>query len=127
MRRWSLRLVEMVIGVVFVVAASSVMAEEATKVTKLRTEKVTLYDCAEGAKKTEYARKDFVGDWPIVKGGAPERGGLLRVQVGGQQYCVRPYAVETDKPVSVSAKCAVIGGSQQKSAATRGIGEGCSK
>ena len=117
---------EAVVGAILLVAVGTAAAQEAWKVTKLRTEKVALHDCADGRKKTEYARTDFHDPWPVLAG--PTAGGLLPVRVGGKQYCVRPYAVETNKPVSASPECgAMVAAGQPKSAATRGMGEGCTK
>jgi hypothetical protein len=118
------------LGVALLIAtASPAAAEDALKVTKLRTEKVVLYDCADGTKKGEYARKDFQGPWPIVQGSPPPPGGLLRVQVGDSQYCVRAYAVEATRPVMANPECgAEIAALQPRSASTRGLGgDGCGK
>jgi len=117
---------EAVVGAVLLIAVGSAAAQEAWKVTKLRTEKVALYDCASGSKKSDYARKDFTDPWPVL--GAPTPGGLLPVRVGGKQYCVRPYAVETNKPVAASSECgAMVAAGQPKSAATRGLGDECKR
>lgn len=118
---------DVVVAVALLVAVgTAVAAQDEWKVTKLRTEKVTLYDCKEGNKKSEYARKDFRDPWPVL--GPATAGGLLPVRVGGRQYCVRPYAVETNKPVAASSECgAVVAAGQVKSAATRGMGEECKR
>ena len=55
----SVRPREAVVGAVLLIAVGSAAAQDAWKVTKLRTEKVALYDCADGSKKSDYARKDF--------------------------------------------------------------------
>jgi hypothetical protein len=114
---------------VLLLAAGAVWGEEALSVVKLRTDKVALYDCKDATKKAEYASKDFHGPWKASPGasGTPAAG-FLQVDVNGQRYCVKPYAVETNKRVSVAADCnAVVAATQPKSAATRGIGEECNK
>lgn len=119
---------DVVLGALLLAAASTAWAQDTVKVLKLRTDRVTLYDCANGARKSEFARKDFQGSWPVVTSATPAPSGLLRVQVGAEQYCVRAYAVETDRPIAASAECgAVVAAAQPKSAATRGLGGECKK
>ena len=128
MRRWSVRWRDVAVVALLVVGAGTVGADEALKVTKLRTEKVTFYDCQDGSKKGEFARKDFQGSWPIIQGGTAPASGLVRVKVGEVEHCVRAYAVETNKPIAASAECgAMVAMNQPKSAATRGLGEECKK
>jgi hypothetical protein len=124
----SLRGSAAVLAALVLAAPAAARAQDGMKVLRLRTEKVPLYDCADSARrKTEFARKDFQGSWPVVSGGTTPSG-FLRVQVGGEQYCVRAYAVETDKPIAASSECgAVVAAAQQKSAATRGLGAECKK
>ena len=128
--RWQLP----VAGIVLL-AAGAVWADEALSVVKLRTNQVALYDCKSGTKKIDLSSTDFSsskelhGPWKASQGasGTPAAG-FLQVDVNGQQYCVKPYAVETNKRVSVNADCnAVVAATQPKSAATRGVGEGCPK
>ena len=126
----SLRGSAAVLAALVLAAPAAAWAQDGVKVLRLRTEKVPLYDCADSAKrKLEFARKDFQGSWPVVAdGGAATPSGFLRVQVGAEQYCVRAYAVETDKPIAASSECgAVVASAQQKSAATRGLGSECKK
>jgi len=117
------------VAVIVLLAAGAVWADEALSVVKLRTDKVALYDCKSGTKKADFSSKDFHGPWKASQGasGTPAAG-FLQVDVNGQQYCVKPYAVETNKRVSVNADCdAVVAATQPKSAATRGVGENCPK
>ncbi len=109
-----------------VLGASAVGAGE-LQVTKLRTEKIGLYDCKDGTKKGDFARKDFQGSWQVLQNtSVVPSSGLLPVSIGGQPYCVKAYTVETNKPMAVSAECgAVVAAAQPKSAATRGLGEEC--
>jgi len=108
--------VAMLLGVVATAAA-----QDAVQVTKLRTPKVVLFDCADGSKKADFAQKDFQAPWPVLAG--PSDAGLLTVKVGAEQYCVRAYAVETNKPVAASSDCgALVAANQPKAGATRGVG-----
>jgi hypothetical protein len=109
------RLLEVATVLLLIVATSATWADEALKVTKLRTEKITFYDCSDGTKTGEYARKDFQGAWPIVPSSTAPPSGLLRA-----------YAVETNKPISANPECgAIVAMAQPKSAATRGLGGDC--
>jgi hypothetical protein len=84
---------------------------------------VALLNCADGTRKGEFARDRFSEPWPVLSTAA---GGLLEVRVEGEPYCVRAYAVETNRVISASAECgAVVAAKQPKSAATRGLGEEC--
>ena len=108
-----------------VLFSSAVLAQDATRVVKLRTEKVALYDKPNGKKTADYDRDKFKGPWPVVDS-SPE--GFLQVEVDDARYWVRQYAVETNKVVRTTAECsAVVAGKQPKAAATRGIGEECKK
>lgn len=129
MRRSRRPLVELALVTLCLAAADpAASAEPAVKVTRLRTEKVALYDCAEGSKKRDFSRSDFKDPWPVLAGSPAPPAGLLRVEVAGQPYCVRTYAVETDRPIAASSECgAVVASGQQKSAATRGLGEECKR
>ena len=110
-----------VVVALFLGVVATAAAEEAVQVTKLRTPKVTLFDCKDGSKKADYAQKDFQAPWPVLAG--PSDAGLLTVKVGAEQYCVRAYAVETNKPVAASSDCgALVAANQPKSGATRGVG-----
>ncbi len=103
-------------------------AAKATKVTKLRTEKVTLYDCKTGTRQTDFLRKDFRDPWPVVAGPTDMQGSLLPVRVGDKELCVRAYAVETDKPILASCECgAEVTMQEPKSAAPRGLGGECKR
>jgi hypothetical protein len=114
------------IVIALLVAVTTAGAQGASQVTKLRTAKVTLFDCASGTKKTDLAQKDFQGPWPVT--GPPTPDGLLPVKVNGDNVCVRVYAVETDKVITTSSDCnAVVAANQPRSGATRGVGEDCKK
>jgi hypothetical protein len=119
------------LGIVLILAGSAgPAAAETFNVKGLRTEKVTLYDCNPDKDKrraqTEVTRKDFGPGWPATRDPASPL--YLKVQVNGGEYCVRAFAVETDRPVAIQkdAECgAMIAGKQPKTGAIRGVGEEC--
>jgi Tfp pilus assembly protein PilE len=113
-----------VIVLLLLAAVTTAAAQEVWQVTKLRTPKVTLYDCANGKEKKHVAQKDFQPPWPVTSG--PTEAGLLVVKVEGSDYCVRAYAVETNKTIAAKSDCgALVAVNQPKSGATRGVGEDC--
>jgi hypothetical protein len=112
--------------VLVLLAAATAAAQEVWQVTKLRTPKVALYDCTDGSKKMDFAQKDFQAPWPVISG--PTDAGLLGVKVNGTDYCVRAYAVETNKAIAAKTDCgALVAANQPKMGATRGVGEDCDK
>jgi len=128
MNKCSTRLQCAAFGVLLLVAPSASLAEPEMKVVKLRIDKVALYDCKDGTKKLEYARKDFRSPWKVIaKSSVSPPPGFLRVEVDGQLYCVRAYVVETDKPVPTSAECDPGAVSSPRIGASRGVGEVCAK
>ena len=97
-------------------------------VTALRSERVDLYECGEDKKKTDQklTRAGFSGSLPACS--EPGSSLYLRVHVNGQPYCVRAYAVETDKTVAVpDSKCIQVAGKQVNTGSNRGIGNGCGR
>lgn len=111
---------------------SAAAAEETWMVKGLRTEKVTLYDCNPDRDKRkpqiDVSRKDFKGPWVATRDPASPL--YLKVQVERVEYCVRAFAVETDKTVTIQKdmECrAMVAGKQPKTGATRGVGEECPK
>jgi hypothetical protein len=117
------------IGLLLAGATAPAVAETFS-VKGLRTEKVTLYDCNPDKDKRrpqmDVARKDFHAAWPATRD--PVSPLFLRVQIERTEYCVRAFAVETDRPVAIQkdAECgAMVAGKQPKTGATRGVGEAC--
>ena len=107
------------------VGPGTVPAQDTVQVVSLRTDRVALYDKPTGAKAGEVSRDQFKGPW-LVLTTSPE--GFLQVDVGGKTYWVRPYAVETNRPVRASADCGgVVAAREPKAGATRGVGEECKK
>jgi len=125
---------EVLLVVLLVLALGSATADE---VTKLRLNKVTLYVCTEDDEKVdektvpgqpkfadkqrEEVRTDAPLKWPILKG--PSKAGRLTVQVDGELYCVRAYAVQTNATINAGADCqTMVAAAQPRSGATRGLG-----
>lgn len=111
-------------------AVAAPVAAETFSVTALRTEKVTLYDCNPDKDKrkaqAEVDRKSFVPAWPATRD--PVSPLYLKVHANGGEYCVRAFAVQTDRPVRIEkdAECgAMVAGKQPKTGAIRGVGEKC--
>ena len=106
-------------------AVDQARADDGVQVVSLRSEKVPLYDKPNGAKTGEVTKDTFKGPWRVLAS-SPE--GFLQVEVEGKTYWVRPYAVETNKPIRAPADCGgVVALREPKSGATRGIGEECKK
>ena len=130
MRTRSIRLPEAAVVALFLACAATAWAQETFSVKGLRTDKVTLYDCNPEKDKRkpqrEIAKKDFQGSWPATRD--PSSPLYLKVEVDKREYCIRAFAVETDKPVAAQKdkECgAMVAGRQMKTGATRGVGEGC--
>jgi hypothetical protein len=119
------------LGVALLLTGHGVAAGQETFTVKgLRTDKVTLYDCNPEKDKRkpqmEVARKDFRAAWPATRD--PVSPLYLKVQVDRVEYCVRAFAVETDRTVTIQKdqECgAMVAGKQPKTGATRGVGEKC--
>lgn len=112
--------------------SAAAQGDETFSVKGLRTEKVTLYDCNKEKDKRkavrEVTREKFVGPWPATRD--PDSPLYLKVQVERVEYCVRAFAVDTDKTVTIQKdiECrATVAGKQPKTGATRGVGEECGK
>ena len=130
MRPRSIRLPEALALALLLAGAGTARAQEVFSVKGLRTEKVTLYDCNPEKEKRkpqkEVAKQDFRGPWSATRD--PSSPLYLKVQVDKHEYCVRAFAVETDKPVTnqKDKECgAMVAGREPKTGATRGVGEGC--
>lgn len=125
--RHPLRLEAIVVLLLLAAPGAGRAQENRLNVTGLRNERVDLYECGEDKKKTDQklTRAGFSGSLPA----SSEPGSLyLRVHVNGQPYCVRAYAVETDKTVAVpDSKCIQVAGKQVNTGSNRGIGNGCGR
>ena len=98
-------------------------------VTALRTERVDLYECAAEKKKIgQLARATFTGALPAATVDGSSL--YIQVNVNGGQYCVKAFAVQTDKEITApkDVECGtILAGRQEKTSSTRGIGEGCKR
>jgi hypothetical protein len=124
-----LRLEAIATLVVLVAPGASWAQEERFNVKAFRTDRVDLYDCGVDKRKTgqELTKAGFSGPLPATR--EPSSPLYLRVHVNGQQYCVRAFAVQTDKVITVPDKeCGTrVAGKQVSTGATRGVGEGCGR
>jgi hypothetical protein len=119
---------EPLLGAVLLVTWSVAGAEQSTAPT-FRTETVRLYSCKETATKVaEHQRDKFPSPWRVVPNSptAPWPNGFVRIEVQGNEHCVRAYAIDTNQSIRVTGECGPVV-TAQKSAATRGVGEDCKK
>src|SRR5262245_1242132 len=127
--RHLLRLEAIVALLVLIAPGASSAQEEQLTVKAVRVGRRALYDCGSEKKKTgqELTKAGFSGPLPATM--EPSSSLYLRVQVNGQEYCVKAFAVQTDKVITVPDKeCGTrVAGREVKTAATRGIGQGCGR
>src|SRR5215510_10915689 len=120
---------ETIVALLVLVAPGASWAQEQFNVKAFRTNRVDLYDCGADKKKTgqELTKAGFSGPLPATM--EPSSPLYLRVQVNGEQYCVKAFAVQTDKVITVPDKeCGTrVAGKEMKTGATRGIGQGCGR
>lgn len=111
--------------VMLAVCAPAAAESPPVKVTRMRTDTLTLFNEPNGVKKREVRREDLKEPWP-VKG--PLQQGFLPVEVGGEHYWVKGHLVETDRPIVASSECgARVTGAAPRQGATRNLGEDCKK
>ena len=109
---------------VFLLLACGPALAATTKVVKLNSEKISLYD-ASGKKIRDFPRDQFKQPWQVT---GESKTGLLPVIVDGNPVWVRTFAVTTDQPVLANKECdAVVAAREPKACVTRGLGEGCGK
>lgn len=132
MKARSILRLEATVVALLAASAGTAWAQEAFTVKGLRTDKVTLYDCNPDKEKRkpqeEVTKEKFSGPWPATRD--PSSPLYLKVQVGKKEHCVRAFAVDTDKPVTIKKdqECGtMVAGRQLKTGATRGVGEECPK
>jgi hypothetical protein len=109
--------------------AGGAAAQTGIQVTKLRTSKVTIFKCDSGAREGDSTESRFGPlPWP-VEDEELTNAGLIKVRVGGGTFCVRAYAVETNKALALpKVDCnAAVAAVQPRSGATRGVGQECPK
>ncbi len=126
-------LLRLAVAVLVLTTTAAWAADDGLKVTKLRTKSVGLYKCdkvdapqpAETYTQDQFKQK-FTDGWPVNTTQPPPTG-FLAVRVIDTMYCVKAYAVETNRRISTTAaECnARVGTAEPKSGASRGIGEEC--
>jgi hypothetical protein len=107
---------------------SDVASQEAFSVVGLRMSKVTLYRDCNMDKGMSFSREDFEKRKPLRATTDPKTAVYYWVRLDGVDYCVKAFAVETDRvvPVVKDAECQTrVAGRPPKTGAVRGIGEGC--
>lgn len=113
---------EVVLWALLFAASSASRAEDGLLVTKIRTEKVWLYECADLTKKAQHPSTDF-GDLP--RKASVWNSEFLQVTIkNGESKCVRAYVVETNLRIPIKGECGPKDPSP-KAAAGRNVGEGC--
>ncbi len=105
-------------------------AQETFTVTGLRMSKVTLYkDCNMEGKGREFTREDLEKRKPWVVTKDPKTSVYYWAKMDDGNYCVKAFAVETDRAVPVvrDEECGTkVAGRPLKTGAVRGVGEKCS-
>jgi hypothetical protein len=117
-----------IVGMLFFAGVGTAWADQSFSITDFRTDSVTLYKDCKMDQGVQIARQQFQGPWPATKD--PNSSLYFHVVRDGQKYCVKAFSVKTDQAIKVDkdAECgAMIAGSQLKSGAVRGVGEGCSR
>ena len=109
---------------IFLLFACGPALAATTKVVKLNSEKISLYD-GSGKKIRDFPRDQFKQPCEVT---GDNKNGLLPVIVDGNPVWVRTFAVTTDQPVLANKECdAVVAAREPKAGVTRGLGEGCGK
>jgi hypothetical protein len=110
------------------VAAGLAWSQETFNVTALRLSKVTLYKDCNMEKGIPFTREDLEKRKPWQATKDPNTSVHYWVTMDGEKYCVKAFAVETDRsiPVAREEECNTrITGRPPKTGAVRGIGESC--
>ena len=112
--------------VVFLCATGVSYAQNSKGViTSVRADDVTLMDEAGNSKGVFPKSALPPPPWPILDVGS---NGLIKVHLDGRgDFWVKMTKVVTDRPVTVTATCGPQLAQNQKTGATRGIGEECKK
>jgi hypothetical protein len=109
--------------------AGAAWAQEAYTVKGLRMNKVTLYkDCNMEGKGREFTREDLERSKPWVVTKDPKTSVHYWTKMDDGDYCVKAFAIETDKPVPVvqGEECGTkVAGRPLKTGAVRGVGGRC--
>jgi len=115
-------------AVVSVLFVSGALAQDAFNVVGLRLSKVTLYRDCSMDKGMSFSREDLDKRKPLRATADPKTAVYYWVKIDGADYCVKAFAVETDRtvPVSKTGDCrSQVAGRPPKTGAVRGLGEVC--
>lgn len=108
------------------ILADVVSSQETFNVTRLRLSKVTLYKDCDPAKGTSFTREDLEKRKPWPATTDPNTALHYWVTLDGEKYCVKAFAVETDRPVAAVGECQTqVAGAPPRTGAVRGLGESC--
>ncbi len=121
---------EAIVVALLLTATGAAWAEEAFNVVGLRMSKVTLYKDCNMDKGIPFTREDLDKRKPWRATRDSSTAVYYWVKMDDGNYCVKAFAVETDKPVPVvkDEECHTrVAGRPPKTGAVRGVGEGCSQ
>lgn len=115
-------------AVLVLIAGGAAWAQEAFTVTGLRMNRVTVYKDCNMEKGIPFTRDDLEKRKPLRATRDPNTSVHYWVKLDDGDYCVKAFAVETDKPVPVvkDEECNTkVAGRPPKTGAVRGVGEKC--
>lgn len=130
MRGQCVRWREAIVVTGLLAAGGAAWAEEAFNVTGLRMNKVTLYKDCNMEKGVPFTREDLEKRKPWRATKDPNTSVHYWVKMDDGNYCVKAFAVETDRavPVAKDEECNTrVAGRPPKTGAVRGVGEECKK
>ena len=110
------------------IVGGAAWAQDAFNVTGLRMNRVTLYKDCNMEKGIPFTRDDLEKRKPLRATKDPNTSVHYWVKLDDGNYCVKAFAVETDKPVPVvkDEECNTkVAGRPPKTGAVRGVGEKC--
>jgi hypothetical protein len=119
---------EAVGAALLLIAGGAAWAQDAFNVTGLRMSRVTLYKDCNMEKGMPFTREDLEKRKPLRATKDPNTSVHYWVKLDDGNYCVKAFAVETDKPVPVvrDEECNTkVAGRPPKTGAIRGVGEKC--
>lgn len=110
------------------VSAQGTPGPETFNIVGLRMSKVTLYRDCSMEKGVSLSREDLEKRKPWRATNDAKSAVYYWVKMDGGDYCVKAFAVETDRPVPVvkDEECRTrVAGRPPKTGAVRGVGESC--
>ena len=109
-------------------SAQGTPGPEAFNIVGLRMSKVTLYRDCSMDKGVSFSREDLEKRKPWRATNDAKTAVYYWVKMDGADYCVKAFAVETDRvvPVAKDEECKTrVAGRPPKTGAVRGVGESC--